>query len=186
MRKLIYRMSVSLDGFIEGPGGDLNWSVPDAELHQHFNDLESTIDAQLYGRRLYENMTAFWPTADEDPAATKQVKEYARIWRAQPKIVFSTTLRHVEWNSRLVTENAEQEVRRLKEEPGKDLAVGGAGLAGSLMQWGLIDEYGLYIHPIMLGGGKPMFPALHEPISLELLETRLFGGGVTLLRYAVR
>ncbi len=102
MCKVIYRMSVSLDGFIEGPNRDLNWSAPDPELHQHFNDLESTIDLDLYGRGLYENMTAFWPTADQDPSAPELVKEYARIWRAKPKMVFSTTLKQVGWNSRLV------------------------------------------------------------------------------------
>jgi dihydrofolate reductase len=176
-------MSVSLDGFIEAMNGDIGWSDPDQELHQHFNDLESTIDIQLYGRRLYENMAAFWPTADQDPSAPEYEKEYARIWRSKPKIVFSTTLRRVDWNARLVTGNIAGEVRQLKDQPGRDLAVAGAGIASSFMQLGLIDEYWLYVHPVILGGGKRMFGALQDKIGLQLLETRTFGRGVILLRY---
>ena len=183
MRKVIYRMSVSLDGFMEGANGDLSWSYPSPELHQHFNDIEDTVDIFLYGRRIYENMAAFWPTADQDPAASEHVKEYARIWRSKPKIVFSTTLRQVEWNARLVTGHIAEEVNRLKEQPGRDLTVGGAGLAASFMQLGLIDEYWLYVHPLILGGGKPMLGPLHDKIDLQLLETRTFSGGVLLLRY---
>jgi dihydrofolate reductase len=88
MRKVIYAMSVSLDGFIEAVNEDLSWSVPDEELHQHFNDLESMIDTHLYGRRLYEIMAAYWPTADENPSAPKVEIEYAHIWKNKPKIVF--------------------------------------------------------------------------------------------------
>jgi len=183
MRKVIYRMLVSLDGFIEAPNGDIGWSAPDPELHQHFNDLERTVDAFLYGRGLYENMAAYWPTADQDPSATEQVKEYAGIWRAKPKIVFSTTLQGVEWNSRLVRGNIAEEVNRLKAEPGHELTVGGAGLAARLMQLDLIDEYWLYIHPIVLGGGKPVFGPLQSKIDLQLVETSRFGHGVVLLRY---
>jgi dihydrofolate reductase len=195
MRKVIYAMSVSLDGFIEAANGDLSWSFPDEELHQHFNDLEGAIDIHLYGRRLYENMAAYWPTADENPSAPKQEIEYARIWRDMPKIVFSKTLDRVEWNSRLVRGDIAGEVNKLKgqpaatdqpaaiDQPGKYLSVGGAGLASAFMQLGLIDEYRLYIHPVVLGGGKPMFRPLHEKIGLRLVETYIFGSGVVLLRY---
>jgi dihydrofolate reductase len=183
MRKVIYAMSVSLDGFIEAADGDLSWSFPDEELHQHFNDLESTIDVHLYGRRLYENMAAFWPAADENPSAPQYEIEYARIWRNMPKIVFSKTLDQVGWNSRLVRGNIAEEVNKLKEQSGNDLSVGGAGLASSFMQLGLIDEYRLYIHPVVLGGGKPMFRPLQDQINLRLVETRTFGSGVVLLRY---
>ena len=183
MRKLIYRMSVSLDGFIEAPNGDLDWAAPDAELHRHFNDLERATGECLYGRRLYENMTAYWPTADQDPSASTEVKEYARIWRAKPKIVFSTTLPKVDWNSRLVTGEIDEEVRSLKAQPGQDLTAGGAGLAASLMQLDLIDEYWLYMYPIVLGGGKKMFGPLQGRMQLRLLETRRFDHGVVMLRY---
>jgi dihydrofolate reductase len=185
MRKVIYRMSVSLDGYIEAPNGDLSWSAPNPELHQHFNDLERTVDAELYGRGLYENMTAFWPTADQDPTATEEVKEYARLWRAKPRFVFSTTLQQVSSNSTLVRGHVADEVKRLKAQPGGDLTVGGAGLAASLIRLGLIDEYWLYVYPILLGGGKRMFPALERPIELRHVETRPFGHGVVMERYEV-
>jgi dihydrofolate reductase len=183
MRKVTYALSVSLDGFIEAPGGDLSWSNPDEELHQHFNDLERAIDLHLYGRRLYETMAAFWPTADEHPEASPQEIEFARIWKREPKIVFSRTLDHVEWNSRLVRDDIAAEVKRLKAQPGGDMSVGGAGLAASFMQLGLIDEYRLYVHPVILGSGKPMFPPLRDKIGLQLVETRTFGSGVVLLSY---
>jgi dihydrofolate reductase len=183
MRKVIYAMGVSLDGFIEALGGDLSWSYPDEELHRHFNERESEIGLYLYGRRLYENMAAFWPTADEDPSASQFEVEYARIWKSKPKIVFSTTLERVAWNSRLVRGDIGEEVRKLKAQPGKDMHVGGAGLAASFMQLGLIDEYCLYIHPVVLGAGKPMFGQLREKINLRLIDAHTFGSGVVLLRY---
>jgi dihydrofolate reductase len=186
MRNLIYAFSVSLDGFIEAQDGDLSWSTPDEELHQHFNDLERSIDTILYGRGLYETMAAFWPTADEDPSAPQVVLEYARIWKAKPKIVFSRTLDQVGWNSRLVRGDIAAEVNQLKEQAGDTMSVGGAGLAASFMQLGLIDEYWLYIHPVILGRGKSMFSELRERIKLQLIETRLFGSGVVLLRYQLQ
>lgn len=183
MRKVIYALNLSLDGFIEDRNGSLDWSYPDEELHKHFNELESTLDLHLYGRGLYENMAAFWPTADEDPSAPDFVIEYARIWKSVPNVVFSTSLDQVGWNSRLVKGDIAEEVNKLKAAPGKDMNVGGAGLASSFMQLGLIDEYQLYIHPVILGGGKPMFPQLRDKIDLQLVETRRFGSGVVLLRY---
>lgn len=183
MRKVIYAMSVSLDGFIEAANGDISWSFPDEELHKHFNDREATIDTYLYGRRLYENMAAYWPTADENPLAPKHEIEYARIWRSKPKIVFSKTLDQVGWNARLVRGNIADEVNQLKEQPGKDLSVAGAEIAAAFMQLGLIDEYWLYLHPVVLGGGKPMFRQLRDKINLQFVETRKFGRGVVLLRY---
>jgi dihydrofolate reductase len=183
MRKVIYAMSVSLDGFIEAPNGDLSWSYIDEELHRHFNDLEAMVDINFYGRRLYETMAAFWPTADEDPSAPQYVIEYAQIWKNMPKIVFSSTLDQVGWNSRLVRGNIAEEVNQLKEQPGKYLSVGGAGLASSFMQLGLIDEFRLYFHPVVLGRGKPMFHELKDKINLQLVETHTFGSGVVLLSY---
>ena len=179
----MYAMSVSLDGFIETPTGDLSWSFPDEELHQHFNEREAMIDMYLYGRRLYENMAAFWPTADKNPSAPQHEIEYARIWKSKPKIVFSRTLDHVEWNSRLVRRNIAEEVNQLKAQPGKGLSVGGASLASTFIHLGLIDEYSLYIHPAILGAGKPMFGRLYKKINLQLIETHMFGSGVVLLKY---
>lgn len=180
---MIYAMSVSLDGFIEGPDGDIDWSYPDEELHQHFNDLERSTDILLYGRRLYENMAAHWPTADMNPSAPKTELEYAHIWKEKPKIVFSKTLEKVEWNSRLIKDNILEEVTKLKEQPGKILSVGGAGLASTFMKLGLIDEYRLYVHSVILGSGKPMFPETESYIKLEFIEALPFASGVVMLRY---
>lgn len=183
MRKVIYAVMVSIDGFIEGPNQELDWHLIDEELHRHFNELENTIDIHLYGRRLYENMAAYWPSADENPSAPEYVVEYARIWRNQPKIVFSKTLQHVDNNARLVREVNPREIKQLREQPGKDMSLGGAELAATFMKLGLIDEYQMYVNPVIVGGGTPMFPALNVPLSLQLLETRTFSSGVVLLRY---
>jgi dihydrofolate reductase len=183
MRKVIYSMGVSLDGFVEGPNRELDWSTPDEELHKFWNDQAREIGTFLYGRRLYELMAEYWPTADEDPSAPDYVVEFARIWRDKPKVVFSTTLQKVDWNSRLVRDNIAEEVTKLKSQPGKDLEVGGPTLASTFMQLGLIDEYRPVIHPFVLGGGTPFFPAVDHAISLRLVETRTFGSGVVYLHY---
>jgi len=183
MRKVIYSMMVSLDGFVEGPNQELDWSAPDQELHEFANDEAREAGAFLYGRRLYELMAEYWPTADENPSAPAYEAEFARIWRDKPKIVVSKTLDDVEWNSTLIRDNVAEEVTKLKQQPGGDLALGGANLASSLMELGLIDEYRLLVHPIVLGSGAPFFPPLDSPIDLSLVETRTFGSGVVYLRY---
>lgn len=183
MRKLIYSMTVSLDGFIAGPGGDIGWSAPDEELHRFHNDQVRELGAHLLGRRLYETMV-YWETADQDPSVSEVALDFARIWQALPKVVFSRTLNRVEGKTRLAAGDVGDEVARLREEPGGDLAVGGAGLASELIERNLIDDYRLFVSPVVLGGGTPYFPALERPIDLELLETRTFGGGVVYLRYA--
>jgi dihydrofolate reductase len=182
MRKLIYSMGVSLDGFIAGPGGKIDWGVPDEELHRFHNDRMRAIGVELYGRRLYEVMR-YWETAEENPSASEYELEFARIWKATPKIVFSRTLERVEGNARLAKDSVGDEVARLKEQPGKDLAVGGAGLASSLIKLDLIDEYKLFVYPVVLGAGTPYFPPLEDRINLQLLETRTFGSKVVYVRY---
>jgi dihydrofolate reductase len=181
-RKLIYSMGVSLDGFIAGPRGEIDWSAPDEELHRFHNERARELGAHLCGRRLYEAMV-YWETADENPSAAEHELEFARIWKALPKIVFSKTLERVEGNATLVRDVVAEEVAGLKEQPGKDVAVGGAGLASSLIELGLIDEFQVFVSPVVLGGGTPYFPALNERIDLELVETRTFGSRVAYLRY---
>jgi dihydrofolate reductase len=183
MRKVIYSIGVSLDGFIAGPGGEIDWSAPDEELHRFHNEQTRELGAHLCGRRLYEVMR-YWDTADEDPAMPDTEREFARIWQSLPKIVFSRTLETVEGNATLARDGVAEEVARLKEQPGKDLAVGGAGLAGTCTELGLVDEYRLFVSPVVLGGGTPYFPPLQERIDLELVETRTFGSRVVYLRYA--
>jgi dihydrofolate reductase len=182
MRKLIYSMGVSLDGFIAGPDGDIDWSAPDEELHRFHNQQTRELGAQLCGRRLYEVMS-YWETAEENPSLGEPELEFARIWKDLPKLVFSKTLEKVEGNARLVRDGAAEEVAKLKQQPGKDLAVGGAGLASTFMRLDMIDEYRLFVSPVVLGGGTPYFPALDERIGLELVETRTFGSRVVYVRY---
>ena len=181
MRSLIYSMTVSLDGFIAAPDGAIGWSVPDEELFRFHTDHVREIGTQLCGRRLYETML-YWETAEESPLAADQI-EFAQIWKALPKVVFSTTLQSVVGNTRLAEGDLGEEVSRLKQQPGKDLAVGGAGLARACMKLELIDEWRLFLNPVLLGGGTPYFPALDERVKLELVETRTFSSRVVFLRY---
>jgi dihydrofolate reductase len=182
MGKLIYSMGVSLDGFIAGPDGDIAWSAPDEELHRFHNQQTRELGAHLCGRRLYEVMT-YWETADQNPSIAEQELEFARVWQELPKIVFSRTLTEVEGNSRLATGGIAEEVGKLKQQPGKDLGVGGAGLASACIKLDLVDEYRLFVSPVVLGGGTPFFPPVDEKIDLELIETRTFGSRVTYVRY---
>jgi dihydrofolate reductase len=183
MRKLIYSMGVSLDGFIAGPDGDIGLLAPDEELHRFHNRQAREMGVHLYGRRLYEVMSYWETAAEENPSAPEHELEFARIWKETPKVVFSTTLERVEGNSRLAQDDVVEEVRRLKQQPGKDMAVGGAGLASTFMRLGLIDEYRPFVHPVVLGGGTPYLPPLDERINLRLVETRTFGMGAVYLRY---
>jgi dihydrofolate reductase len=182
VRKLIYSMGVSLDGFIAGPDGEIDWSAPDEELHRFHNEQTRELGAHFCGRRLYETML-YWETADERPSAPAHELEFARIWKDLPKIVFSKTLESVEGNARLAGDSIADEVARLKAAPGKDMAVGGAGLASAFTKLGLVDEYRLFVSPAVVGGGTPFFGALDDRIDLDLVETRTFGSRVVYLRY---
>ena len=184
MRRLIYSMGASLDGFIAGPDGAIDWSAPDEELHRFHNEHVRELGAHLLGRRLYETML-YWDTVEESSALPAYVLEFAGIWQGLPKIVFSRTLERVEGNARLAADGVAEEVAGLKEQPGKDLAVGGAGLAARCMELGLLDEFRIFINPVLLGGGTRYFPALGERTDLELLETRTFGSRVVYLRYVL-
>lgn len=182
MRKLVYSTSLSLDGYIDSSAADPSWLVPDDELHEHFNDVEREVDTLLYGREMYELMTAFWPTADEDPSAPGPIVEYARMWRPKRKLVFSSKLEKVEWNSQLIRGDAVAEVARLKADGEGAMGVGGLALASALAAAGLIDEYRLYYVPILLGSGKAAFSRIQESVRLKPVETRTFSSGTVLLR----
>jgi dihydrofolate reductase len=182
MRTVIYSMSVSLDGFIAGPGGDISWTGPDEELFRFHVEQTRHIGVELMGRRLYETMLV-WGDADAAPSGPDEL-EFARIWNAIPKVVFSATLSDVRGNARLASVDVAAEVARLRDAPGEGVvSVGGAGLASTLIKLDLIDEYRLFVIPVVWGGGTPYFPPLDHAISLELLETRTFGSRVTYLRY---
>ena len=183
MGSVIYSMGVSLDGFIAGPDGAIDWAAPDEELMQFHNDQTRELGAHLCGRGLYEDMLP-WETATETRSDPREL-EFARIWKALPKVVFSSTLETVQGNARLATGGVAEELATLKEQSGKDLSVGvgGAGLASTLVELDLIDEYRLFVSPVVLGGGTPYFPARAERIDLELIETRTFGSRVVYIRY---
>jgi dihydrofolate reductase len=181
MRTVIYSMSVSLDGFIAGPDGDIGFTNPDKEQFRFHVQQTGDIGVELLGRGLYEAMLV-WETAET--WADADGLEFARIWNAIPKVVFSTTLERVEGNARLAGTDVASEVVRLREEPGEGVvSVGGAGLASTLVKANLIDEYRLFVDPVVLGRGTPYFPALEAAMELELLETRTFGSRVVYLRY---
>jgi len=180
MRKVIYSMSVSLDGYTAGPGGDISWGAPDEELHQFHNDRVRELGLHLLGRRLYEEMR-YWDAPDR-AAGGEVEREFADIWQALPQVVFSRTLERVEGNARLATGDIGAEVARLTAEPGGDIGVGGPGLAAALIEHGLVDEFELFVNPVVLGGGTPFFPPGRR-VALELVESRAFGSRVVHLRY---
>lgn len=182
MRKIVYGMNVSLDGFVTDAEGSLDWGLIDEEFHRFANQREAEIGLHLYGRRLYETMR-YWETADSNPASAPWEVEYARIWQRTPHIVFSRTLDSVGKGARLVRDNVADEVARLKAEPGEAMNVGGPNLAATFMRLDLIDEYQVYVHPVILGGGKPMFAELDTPLQLRLIETHTFSSGVVWMRY---
>ncbi|MEZ5074350.1 MAG: dihydrofolate reductase family protein [Solirubrobacterales bacterium] len=182
MGKLIYSMGVSLDGYIAGPDGSFDWSVPSEELHRFHNERVRELGGHLLGRNLYETMR-YWETADRDPELGEVEREFAAIWLELPKVVCSTTLADVEGNTRLVRDGVVAEVERLKAEEGGDLGVGGAGLAATLIRAGLVDEFEPFVHPVITGGGTPFLPDLEEPLDLELVGTRTFDTGVVFMRY---
>ncbi|MHB1132041.1 MAG: dihydrofolate reductase family protein [Chloroflexota bacterium] len=185
MRKVILSMMVSLDGFIEGPGSDLDWHRVDEDFNEYAVGLLHTVDTILFGRVTYQMFEGYWPGAATDLAISESDRKIAHLINDAEKVVFSRTLENVSWrNSRLVTGDVGQEIARLKERPGKDMVVyGGATLAQSLMQRGLFDDYRLFVNPIVLGAGKPLFGAHEDRFALQLLETRTFATGVVLLHY---
>ncbi|MEU4416099.1 dihydrofolate reductase family protein [Nocardia salmonicida] len=182
MRKLIYGFGVSLDGYVNDREGRIDWTDPDEELHQFHNDRFGGLEVAVNGRRLYELMAEYWPHVPEDAPPIQ--REFGELWTNKPKVVVSRTLTEVEWNSTLVSTNVVEEVRRLKADGDGVMEVGGASLAASLMPHGLIDEYQVFVSPVVLGGGTPMFPLLDKRIRLRLAETRRFETAV-MLRYLV-
>lgn len=179
-------MNVSLDGYIAALGGDLGWSVPNDELFQWWSDRVAATGLALYGRKLWQTMSPYWPTIDQQPGATAADIEFGRRWQDMPKVVFSSTLGAVDGNARLVSGDAVAEIIRLKGEDGGPMDIGGATLAASAMRAGLIDEYVLATAPVVVGGGIPFFAALDTWVNLTLVETRTFPGGVVLTRYETR
>ena len=186
MGRLIYLMNVSLDGFVETLDHDLSWGRIDDEVHAFFSEQARTTDAMLYGRRLYELMTAYWPFAADDPNATPAMLEFARFWNETPRLVFSRTLTEVAWNSRLVHEPPVEALAAIRAEFPGDITVAGPTLAAEFVRRDLVDEYRMVVHPAILGAGTPYIPVLDAPLDLELVDTRRFASGVMYLGYERR
>ncbi len=182
-RKISYMYNVSLDGFIEDSDGELDWGISNEDTYTFINALQSTVDLNIYGRRTYALMAAYWSTADQDTSLPPYRLEFARNWQRTPKVVFSKTLEAVAPNVRLVRGSIAGEVARLRAQPGQDISVAGATLAAQFMELDLIDEFQLFVNPVVLGGGKPMFPPLANRIHLRLIESRSFTSGLVFLRY---
>ena len=178
MRKLIAAINMTLDGFCDHTAG-----IPDDEIHQHYADLLSNADTILYGRITYQLME-YWRTLLENPSDEKSMNDFAIAIDKIPKIVFSHTLKNVEWESaKLANRDIEEEVLELKQQSGKDILVGSRSLIIQLMKLNLIDEYQLCVHPVVAGSGLPLFENIKDRTVLKLIKTKTFSGGAVTLYY---
>lgn len=187
MRKLVLFLHSSLDGFVEGPNGpmDISWVAYDGDLEKHAREILSTADTVLWGRGTYQMMHSYWPSVPSDPSASQHERDHAEWIEKTAKVVFSTTLENVEWNnSRLVKAEVEEEIKRLKQQPGQDIVIlGSPRFAHTLMQLGLIDEYKITVSPVLIGSGLPLFQGIQEKINLKLIENKTFDSGAIGLVY---
>ena len=185
MRSVTYSMGASLDGYIVGPDGTFDWTVPDPDVFRFWIDEIRGVGVHLLGRRLYETML-YWETADQEQTLDDAELEWAALWKPLPKVVFSTTLSAVQGNARLASGGLGEEIERLRAEAGEsEIAIGGATLAAEAAALGLIDEYRVMVHPVLVGGGIPFFPQRERRVDLELVETRTFSSKFVYLRYGV-
>jgi dihydrofolate reductase len=179
MRKVIFAINVTIDGF-----ADHEVMIADKELHDFFTELLGTFDILLFGRKTYELMESYWPNARKDPAATESMKAFADKINSLPKMVFSKTLKEVTWEPViLMRSKIEDEILKLKNQPGKNISINGLSIAAHLTALGLIDEYWFLIHPVIAGKGKPLFETLESKTNLTLIETKNFQSGVVAMHY---
>ena len=185
MRSVTYSMNLSLDGYVVGPDGGIDWSAPDEEVFRFWIDEIRQVGVHLLGRRLYETML-YWETAEQDRSLDDSELEWAALWKPLPKVVFSTTLSEVQGNARLASGGLAEEIERLRDDPGEgEIAIGGATLAAEAAALGLIDEYRAMVYPVLVGGGIPFFPQHERRVDLELVETSTFSSRFVYLRYRV-
>jgi dihydrofolate reductase len=192
MRRVTYSMGISLDGYIVGPDGTLDWAAPDDEVFRFVTDEMRGVGVHLLERRLYETMLGgvhpalYWETAERDASLDGAELEWAALWKALPKVVFSTTISALQGNARLASGGLAAEIDRLRGGAAEvDIAIGGAALAAAAAAAGLIDEYRAGVYPVLVGGGIPFFPQRERRVDLHLRETRTFDSGVMWLRYEV-
>jgi dihydrofolate reductase len=181
MRNVVLSVQVSLDGFIARPNGELDWHLVDREVNEYARDLLDSLDTLVFGRATYQVMADYWPTATPNDPVEARIAERLNTL---PKLVFSRTLKKLEWkNSRLARGGIEEEIQKMKEQPGKDIGIGGTSLVSALAPLGLIDEYRILVVPVVLGSGKPLFKEIKERVDLKLRKTRTFSSGLVLLDY---
>jgi dihydrofolate reductase len=184
MRKVILSMPITLDGFIEGPHQELDWVIADDELHDYYTELLKKADLILYGRVTYELMLSYWPTAATDLSITKGMLRFANTLNPMRKIVYSTTLKNVGWNTQLVDALIPEDILKMKAEPGGDILLGGgAAIAQAFIQHGLVDEYQLLVQPVAIGSGKGLFKGIDQGLKLNFLRSKTFQSGAVALFY---
>jgi len=182
MAKLIYSTITSLDGYVADEDGNFDWAAPDEEVHTFVNDLERPVGTYLYGRRMYETMV-YWETAHTLPDQPREIRDYTEIWQAADKIVYSRSLEGVSSRRTRIEKDFDPEaVREMKASAGRDISVGGPDLAAQAIKAGLVDEFQLFVAPVVVGGGKPSLPS-NVRLKLELLDERRFGNGVVYTHY---
>lgn len=185
MRKIILMSSVSLDGFFEGPSRDISWHLVNEELLRYLNEQFRAMGAFMYGRVTYALMADLWPTADLHPDLSAPLVEFARIWRDMPKFLFSRTVTQASWNTTVIRDVVPEQMAELKAQSGGDIVLSGVNLASTFMRQGLIDEFQIFVHPVVLGQGRPLFEIPDVRTNLNLEGTRTFGNGVVSLRYSI-
>ena len=179
VRKLVFSINVTLDGV-----ADHTVTIVDDELHEFFSGVLDNTGIMLFGRVTYQLMESYWPHAHRDPKATKSILDFADKFNAIPKIVFSRTLQRADWNNtRLIRDNMVEEVIRLKQQSGKDISIGSISIAQEFMRRGLIDEYWLLVHPVVVGRGRRLFDGLRDRVNLKLIDTKTLKSGVVALHY---
>lgn len=184
MGKLIYTTIQSLDGYVEDASGSFEWAMPDEEVHAHVNDGERDNAVHLYGRAMYDVLKV-WQTLGDNPDDPAAIRDYAQIWRAADKIVFSRTLTEVDTsNTRIESEFTAGVLQSIKNASSSNIAIGGAGLAAQAFEFGLIDEINVYSHPVIIGDGKRSLA--QSRVDLELVDEQRFASGVVFLKYNVR
>jgi len=181
MRNIIVFENVTLDGFMAGPNGEIDWAIQDDEVTQYSKEGQDSTDMFLFGRVTYEMMASFWPT----PAGKSANPVFAEVLNNSPKIVFSSTLEKADWQStEVVKELNKEEILKMKQQPGKNMMIFGSGtIVEQLTNLGLIDEYQLMVNPVILGKGKPLFKDIKDRINLKLVKTKTFSKGIVLLQY---
>ncbi|NJD21392.1 MAG: dihydrofolate reductase, partial [Melioribacter sp.] len=179
MRKVIFAINITIDGYADHTSGIVN-----DELHEYFTGLLQESDIEIFGRNTYNLMYPYWHDVAMNQSETKAINEFARTFDSIPKIVFSTTLKSLEWNNTtLLHSNLREEILKLKQQPGKNISIGGLNIASQVAQWNLIDEYRFVVHPIIAGKGKRLFEVLEITNQLELIDTQKFKSGIVALHY---